>query len=87
MPATMMMLVMMATMLMTVIADADDDDTGVFPSALLAFHCFWRRCFCSLPLHLGISRLAGVLFNVQASWGEYFSLSDNSEYDGMYWWS
>ena len=64
MPATMMMLVMMATMLMTVIADADDDadddDTGVFPSALLAFHCFWRRCFCSLPLHLGISRLAGV---------------------------
>ena len=65
MPATMMMLVMMATMLMTVIADADDDadndaDAGVFPSALLAFHCFWRRCFCSLPLHLGISRLAGV---------------------------
>ena len=65
MPATMMMLVMMATMLMTVIVDGDDDaddddDTGVFPSALLAFHCFWRRCFCSLPLHLGISRLAGV---------------------------
>ena len=38
--------------------DADDNDdaydAGIFPSALLAFHCFWRRFFCSLPLNLGI---------------------------------
>ena len=43
------------------VGDSDDaDDAGVFPSALLGFYCFWGRCFCCLPLHLGIPRLAGT---------------------------
>ena len=41
-------------------SDDDDDDAGVFPSAILGFYCFWWRCFCRLPLHIGIPRLAGI---------------------------
>ena len=54
------------------VGDSDDaDDAGVFPSALLGFYCFWGRCFCCLPLHLGIPRLAGTSLYVA---GERISL-------------
>ena len=45
--------------------DDDDDDAGLFPSALLGFHCFWWRCLCCLPLHLGVPWLAGLSFQAR----------------------